>query len=164
MSEVNGIFVSWTTGASWWSGTDDHIYVDVAGTVGGREFTLDVDDFEEGTVVTYSIGPAAERFGGRKPATAGDEFDRMTICQPNVTHVSLRKQGDRTHDEDDAWELLSAYVYLMGPDETRVFTTTGTATLGNEYGLRVYLAEAAGSDTYHDARIPIDGVAECERD
>jgi hypothetical protein len=168
MSELEGMFVSLTTGSTWsWSGTNDHVYLGVAGTVGGREFALGVDgfdDFEEGTVVTYSIGEAAELFGGKEPATAADVLESMLICQPNVTHVYLRKQGDRTHSGDDLWELDSAFVYLLSDDSTRVFQSTGSALLGNEYGLKVYLAETAHYGSYLDARIPVEGVAECERD
>jgi hypothetical protein len=166
MSELNGIFVSLTTGSSTWAGTDDHLYVDVAGTVGGREFALavdDFDDFEAGTVVPYSIGPGAAVFGGREPDTAADQLERMTICQPNVTHVSLRKQGDRTHAGDDYWELEEVVVYLIAPDTpTRVFVSTGSARFGNEYGNRVYLAEVGHGGNYVDARVPREGVADCE--
>jgi hypothetical protein len=161
MSDIEGIFVSLQTGAQWF-GTDDHIYLGVVGTVGGREFALavdDFDDFEPGDRATYSIGPAAEIFGGREPDTAAEQLDSMTICLPNVTHVYLRKQGDRSHAGDDAWELQSCFVYLLG-GSTRAFTSTGSAILGNEYGHKVWLAE--GIDGYVDARIPVEGEAECE--
>lgn len=168
MAKLNGIFVSLTTGAAWWAGTNDHIYIGVVGTVGGREFALNVDgfdDFEEGTVVPYSIGPGADVFGGRTPATAPAELSAMTICQPNVTHVYLRKQGDRTFTGDDAWHLSSAVVYLIASgDPTRVFVSTGPATLANNVGLQVWLAEISHSGDYLNARIPIEGIADCERD
>lgn len=164
MSEITGIFVSLTTGGQWWAGTNDHLYLGVVGTVGGREFALDVanfDDFEEGTVVPYSIGPDAAVFGGKIPATAPAALNDMLICLPNVTHVYLRKQGDRTHEGDDAWRLNYVYVYLISSDITRVFKSTGPATLGNEYGLQLWLGEVAHSGTYRDARIPIEGITEC---
>ena len=56
MSNLTGIFVSLTTGGQWWAGTNDHLYIGVVGSVGGREFALDVagfNDFEKGTVVPY---------------------------------------------------------------------------------------------------------------
>jgi hypothetical protein len=166
MSDLNGIFVSLTTSGVWWAGTNDHLYLGVAGTVGGREFALGVDgfdDFEEGTIVTYSIGPGAAIFGGLSPATADGALADMTICQPNVTHVYLRKQGDRTHAGDDAWRLNNVFVYLIAPPSpTRVFVSTGRATLGNEYGLKVWLAETGHNGQYLDARIPADGIAECD--
>ncbi|MEJ2503916.1 MAG: hypothetical protein P8177_11495 [Gemmatimonadota bacterium] len=167
MSHITGIFVSLTTSGVWWAGTNDHLYVGVVGTVGGREFALavrDFDDFEEGTVVPYSIGPGAAVFGGRIPDTAASALNDMTICLPNVTHVYLRKQGDRTHEGDDAWRLASAYVYLISSSQTRVFSSTGAATLGNEHGLQLWLGEVAHSGTYRNARIPIDGVASCGSD
>jgi len=165
MSILNGIFVSLTTAGQWWAGTNDHLYIGIVGTVGGREFALNVDgfdDFEEGTVVPYSIGPGAAVFGGQIPETAPDALAEIKICQPNVTHVYLRKQGDRTHKGDDAWRLSSAFVYLIAsPAPTRVFVSTGSATLANEYGLQVWLAEGDHSGNYRNARIPIDGVADC---
>ena len=106
MSKLNGIFVSLTTGNKKWSGTDDHLYIGLAGTVGGREFAPDVkgfNDFEKGTVVTYSIGPGALVFGGRVPATAPAALSKMTICQPNITHVYIRKLALGTVSADDAW-------------------------------------------------------------
>ena len=166
MSNLDGIFVSLTTAGQWWAGTDDHLYIGVVGTVGGREFALNVEgfnDFEKGTVVTYSIGPGAALFGGRIPETAPGALAEMIICQPNVTHVYLRKQGDRTFKEDDAWRLSSVFVYLIASGSpTRVFVSTGPATLGNEFGLQIWLAETGHSGSYLNARIPIDGMAECE--
>lgn len=166
MSKITGIFVSLTTANPWWAGTNDHLYLGVVGTVGGREFALDVegfDDFEEGTIVTYSIGPDAAVFGGKHPATAATALAEMTICQPNVTHVYLRKQGDRTHKGDDAWRLHSAFVYLIASASTRVFASTGRATLGNEYGLHLWLAETDHGGQYRNARMMIEGVAACDR-
>ena len=164
MSQVTGIFVSLTTANQWWAGTNDHLYLGVAGTVGGREFALAVDgfdDFEEGTVVPYSIGPGAAVFGGKNPDTADRALEDMVICQPNITHVYLRKQGDRTHSGDDAWRLQYVYVYVISSGSTRVFESTGPATLGNEHGLKLWLAEVSHSGQYRDARIPIEGAAEC---
>jgi hypothetical protein len=165
MSAINGIFVSIQTSNVPWAGTNDHMYLGVVGTVGGREFALNVEgfnDFEEGTIVTYSIGPGAAVFNGKIPATAAAALDEMLICQPNVTHVYLRKQGDRTFKGDDAWRLSNAVVYLIANgDPTRVFQSTGPATLGNEYGLQLWLGEIAHSGIYRNARIPIDGDADC---
>lgn len=168
MSTISGIFVSLTTAGQSWAGTDDHLYLGVVGTVGGREFALNVEgfnDFEKGTIVPYSIGPDASVFGGKIPETAPGALAEMIICQPNVTHVYLRKQGDRTYEGDDAWRLSSAFVYLIASGApTRVFKSTGPATLGNEYGLQVWLAEIGHSGNFLDARIPFEGVADCERD
>ncbi len=164
MSTINGIFVSLRTDDFSWHGTNDHLYLGVVGTVGGREFALNVagfDDFEEGTTVTYSIGPGAGLFGGKTPETAADRLAEMTICIPNVTHVYLRKQGDRTYGGDDAWRLANAFVYLLAPGATRVFASTGPATLGNEHGNQIWLAESSHHGGYLDARIPWDGLAEC---
>ena len=166
MSKLSGIFVSLTTASQWWAGSNDHLYLGVVGTVGGREFALNVDgfdDFEEGSVVTYSIGPDAVVFGGKTPETAPDSLAEMTICQPNITHLYIRKQGDRTYEGDDAWRLSYVFVYLIASgNPTRVFVSTGPATLSNESGLQVWLAETGHSGSYLNARIPADGVADCE--
>lgn len=163
MSDVSGIFVSLTTGSGKYEGTDDHVYLGVCGTVGGREFALDVDDFddwEEGSVVTYSFGQYANFYGGKEPATAADQLDRMTICMPNVTHVYLRKQGDRTSQGDDFWELASCRVHLHTGSSTRIFESTGRARLGNEYGHKVWLAESG--DEYVDMRMVDEGDTDCD--
>jgi hypothetical protein len=168
VSSLDGIFVSLTTGNQWWAGTNDHLYLGVVGTVGGRELALGVDgfdDYEEGTVVPYSIGPSAALFGGKKPANGDASLSDLTICQPNVTHVYLRKQGDRTHAGDDAWRLDNVYVYLIAaPQPTRVFVSTGRATLGNEYGNQIWLAEVGHGGQYLDARMMVEGAATCGRD
>ncbi|MDH3706453.1 MAG: hypothetical protein OES57_10325 [Acidimicrobiia bacterium] len=168
MSAIDGIFVSLDTFNQSWAGTDDHVYLGVVGTVGGREFAVAVsgfDDFEPGHPVTYSIGPGARVFGGHESDTASDALDDMIICLPNVTHVYLRKQGDRSHDADDLWRLDSALVFLIAAGKpTRVFTTTGPTSLGNEVGHTVWLAETAHSGSYRDARMVIEGVAACQDD
>lgn len=167
MSAITGIFVSLTTaGDPAWAGTDNHVYLGVVGTVGGREFALGVprfDDYERGTSVGYSIGDGAEIFAGRKPLHGDAAFEEMMICQPNVTHVYLRKQGNLSHSDDDAWRLERAVVYILGPTVTRVFSTTGPATLGNEYGLQLWMGEVAHSGSFRNAQIPIDGIADCQR-
>jgi hypothetical protein len=166
MSELTGIFVSLSTSGFSWAGTDDHLYLGVTGTIGGREFALAVagfDDFEEGSVVTYSIGPGAAVFGGKKPDTAAGTLADMVICQPNVTHVYLRKQGSRSHAGDDAYRMYSAFVYLISATSTRIFVSTGPATLGNEYGHTVWLAEIDHSGDYRNAIIPVEGAASCQR-
>ncbi len=166
MSEVTGIFVSLKTADSPpWAGTDNHVYLGVVGTVGGREFSLGVpafDDYEPGSDVGYSIGSAADVFAGRKPLRGDAAFDDMMICQPNITHVYLRKQGNLSHDGDDLWRLERAFVYILGPTVTRVFSTTGPATLGNEWGLQLWLGEVAHSGSFRNAQIPIEGTADCQ--
>lgn len=166
MSKLTGIFVSLTTAAGPGSETDQHVYLGVVGTVGGREFALavdDIDDFARGSLLTYSIGPAADMFGGHKPATADALLGKMTICLPNVTHVYLRKQGDATPEGDDAWRLASAFVYLISPTLTRVFVSSGPALLANEAGLQVWLAESSHGGQYLDTRLSTLGAAECPR-
>ena len=59
MSELTGIEVTLTTAATENAGTDDHVYIGVIGTGGGREFPLDdpeFDDFEIAPPITYKLG------------------------------------------------------------------------------------------------------------
>lgn len=146
MPDITGIFVSLTVGGGTHDGTDDHVYLGVAGTGGGREFALAtarINDFEAGSTVTYSFGPDAQQFGGEEPDTATAELGRISISQAGVTHVYLRKQGSIGHDDDDALDVDSAFVYLVadGSRVTRVFISTGGARLGNESGHVVHLRE-----------------------
>jgi Lamin Tail Domain len=116
MSKITGIFVSLTTAGPGWAGTDDELYLGSSEPLEAREFNLNVggfNDFEAGTTVPYSIGPDAAFFGGKKATTADADLADTLICQPNVTHVYLRKLGGASAKADDAWRLQAAYVYLI---------------------------------------------------
>ena len=59
MAELTGIAATLTTAATENAGTDDHLYIGVIGTGGGREFPLDYprfDDFEIEQPITYKLG------------------------------------------------------------------------------------------------------------
>ncbi|MFW6317350.1 MAG: hypothetical protein ACOC06_02645 [Halorubrum sp.] len=169
MSDVTGIRVRLRTAPRTDTGSDDHVYLGVCGTVGGREFALDVrgfDDWEPDSDVSYAFGPGFSTSGGAKePQTAADQLERLTICLPNVTHVYLRKQGDRSSQGDDYWELSRCEAFIKSENDLRAFVSTGTGRLGNEYGHEMWLAE--GDETGHggglvDARLSVEGDAECE--
>lgn len=153
MGKITGISV-WNleTESGRHTGTDDHVYLGVYGTGGGREFALDVDDYndwEPGSVDDYEFGSPTT--GGREPITAADQLNRIDISLEDVTHVYLRKQGDRTTAGDDFWEVLECHVLMSsGSDASRLFSLPGTARLGNEYGHKVWLSDASdeGEDVH----------------
>ncbi|WP_128223454.1 hypothetical protein [Halobacteriaceae bacterium SHR40] len=140
------------TGRGRYTGTDDHVYLGVYGPEGGREFALDVagfDDWEPDSSVDYRFGSGGG--AGRDPRTAEDQLYNISISTPDITHVYLRKQGDRTRSGDDYWELSDATVYLFPRGSGgRVFTLPGTARLGNEYGHKVWLEERTDGTVHAD--------------
>lgn len=134
------------------TGTNDHVYLGISGTGGGREFSLDVDgfdDWEPGSKVAYGFGPGPpfsppSAYRPKKESTnAADQLSNIDTDITNVTHVYLRKQGDRTPKGDDYWELEECQVFFTSgpaPDgESRVYSLTGPVRLGNEYGHKVWL-------------------------
>jgi len=148
MADIEGIVVELTTGSQSWAGTDNHLYLGVVGTQGGREFSLDVsgfNDFEAGSKVNYVIGkefPLALPGPEKKPITAPASLTGGSkISQPHVTHVYLRKQGLLTEASDDAWQLQGARVWLMNAsDPTQIWEARGPLTLSLEDGLQVWLS------------------------
>ena len=56
---VTGIYLSVTTGSQTWAGTDDALYLGLAGTVGGREFFLDTNGLSANTTKTFKWGHAS---------------------------------------------------------------------------------------------------------
>jgi hypothetical protein len=139
------------TGTGRHSGTDDMIYVGVAGSRGGREFPLDVawfDDFERRSRVKYALGEIWDEdllAGARQPKHARADWNdpsQMAVGLDGIDRVYLRKQGGRRAADDDAWELDEAEVVLLGPaPRRRVFRSRGAVWLGVAYGLTVWLAE-----------------------
>jgi hypothetical protein len=150
MGEVTSVWVQIATAPGTYTGTDDHVYLGIYGTEGGREFALDVnqfDDWEPDSKVAYGFGPRGDAFSPgnygpiREPTTAADQLDKISISQPDVTTAYLRKQGDRTPRGDDYWELSDCMVHLLSDerDPTRAFWLPGSVRLGNEYGHKVWL-------------------------
>ena len=147
MADIEGIVVELETGNQSWAGTDDQLFVGVVGTLGGREFNLNVsgfNDFEPGTKVNYKIGKefALALSGPEKtPITApASLLDGSKIDQPSVNHVYLRKQGNMRQDVDNAWRLQFARVWLMNStDPTLIWESRGPLTLSIEDGLQVWL-------------------------
>ncbi len=152
MSRMRGIFVRLKTKSESGAGTDDHIYVGVVGSSGGREFPLDVrkfDDFESGTDVKYWFGTVWDGtvlVGAKKPyrSEPGDRNDPNWFRTElhGVESVYIRKQGDRSTEGDDAYKLDEVEVTLYGasPDR-RIFSTANDLWFGNEYGHQAWLTE-----------------------
>src|SRR5262245_47638720 len=152
MSHVRGILVRLETASDSDADTDDHIYIGVVGTRGGREFPLDTagkDDFEPG-LVTYHLGTIWEPVpaGAWNPinSTPGGKNDpaQFRIELNEVSHVYIRKQGDLETD-DDAYKLGSVEVTLYAAQvdltNRRRFRTGDDLWLGNEFGHQAWIPE-----------------------
>lgn len=148
------------------AGTDDHLYVGIVGRGGGREFALATqkEDFEpqpggqgelfllgsiwDGTV--FSL-PNAKTSDHAEPGGDNDPA-RFPLDLDLVDYVYLRKQGDNSHDDDDAYALHAVRVILFGPvspfrrDFGLIVRPEPSLWLGNEFGHVVYLPETTSPD------------------
>lgn len=159
---VTGIYLSVTTGSQTWAGTDDALYLGLAGTVGGREFYLDTNGLSANTTKTFKWGHASFNADVEKASVGG-----TVICRPNLTHVYLRKHGPGSRRADNAWQMASAFVFIVSDESgtTDVFVTTGPEQISYETGLIVYLAQTAHLGEYLNRQIPVlDTPASCGRD
>jgi hypothetical protein len=157
MSDLTGIAVTLTTAADEDAGPDDHVYLGIIGLGGRREFPLDdpdQDDFELEPPVRYKLGATWEtvsalRFPRQtKPGQVNDPAF-MPIELEQVYAVYLRKQGDNSTEDDDAYRLRDVKVVLYGPESPLKRTLLCAAEvkgpwLANENGHVVYLAEVGG--------------------
>lgn len=151
MSHVRGMLVRLRTHTSGGAGTDEHIYIGVAGPGGGREFPLDVtdfNDFEAGTDVKYWFGSVWDggALAGAKNPFKGQSWNRPAfwrIEMEQVNQVYVRKASGNTKGmEDDAYKMDEVEVTLYGTNpSSRTFSRTTNIWLGNEYGLQVWLPE-----------------------
>ena len=154
MSHLRGMVVNLKTLGGGTDGTDDHIYIGVVGTGGGREFPLDVsgfNDFEEGSDVTYALGTVWDGVAISAPGVKNPRFSggtdwnsprRYRIELNDVTHVYIRKGGTRKGDDDDRYAFDEVEVTLYGFNpQSRTFGTTRNMRLANEHGLQIWLPE-----------------------
>ena len=158
MSELTGIAATLTTAATENAGTDDHLYIGVVGTGGGREFPLNskFDDFEI-EQVTYKLGafwepvPASEvRFPHQSRPGEVNDPAYMPLELELVYAVYVRKQGDNSTEDDDAYRLNDLKVVLYGPTSPlkRTFRLRRRGDgpwLANENGHVIYLAEVVAN-------------------
>ena len=150
MSHVRGMVVRLETEPNTYAGTDDHIYVGVEGTGGGREFPLATDrfnDFEPGQDVKYWLGDVWDdtaTAGAQTPHEAHDWHHpvRWLIDLDRVDRVYVRKGGTRAGTADNAYQMDAVTVTLYGLEgESRRFERRTDLWLGNEYGLQVWVPE-----------------------
>ena len=151
MTHVRGMVIRLRTENEKYAGTDDHIYIGVVGTAGGREFPLDVrrfNDFERGTDVKYWLGDVWDGSvlsNARNPYEAHDWNDpeKWRIEMDDVNQVYVRKGGTGTGRDDDAYKMDEVEVILYGASPNRrTFSRTTDIWLANEYGLQVWLPES----------------------
>ena len=118
------------------SGTNDHLYVGVAGRRGGKEFALRPASGAPGVLVSgfpqvvsghrgttnYFLGqvpgaPSQSMNADLVPLQAGpggnNSPDRYRIDADGVHTVYLRKQGGLGHNDDDAVRLTNIEVFLF---------------------------------------------------
>ena len=159
MSELTGIKVTLTTAATENAGTDDHVYIGVIGTGGAREFPLDDpdwDDFEIEEPIRYKLGAPWERvptfFRSPRQSLPGQVNDPafMPLELELVYAVYLRKQGDNSTEDDDAYRVNDVEVVLYGPasPSKRTFRLRRRGDgpwLANENGHVIYLAEVVAN-------------------
>lgn len=177
MSHVRAIHVDLTTAiVPDAAATTDRLYLGLAGTDGGREFPLSVQDqqlFEPGVHARILFGLEEELVPNGLGTTPIVDFQADRSRNPNqrnsprfyrveqadVTHVYLRKEGDRTTAGDDAWKLSDVVVQLHDPfigtplaNRIRTFINQDPVAvdpesqedaiwLGNEFGHQVWLRE-----------------------
>jgi len=152
---LRGIVVRLKTGGAKYAGTDDPLFLGVAGAAGGREFPLDVrwfDDAQRGSDVKYALGDvweAAARIGAREPrmAEAGWNDPKLAyVGFDGIDRVYLRKHSGRRASDDDAYQLDLIEVALFGdPGRKREFRCTTALWLGVQYGLQVWIPEVRSS-------------------
>jgi hypothetical protein len=141
------------TGDARHAGTDDPLFLGVAGTAGGREFPLDArwfDDAERRSDVRYAFGDVwdeAELVGVKRPLMADSDWNDPKLFFVGfeaIDRVYLRKHGGRRPGDDDAYQLDLIEVQLFGDrSQRRVFRCTTAVWLGIRYGLQVWLTEVA---------------------
>jgi len=155
MVQLTGIVANLETSDTEDSGTDDHLYIGVVGTGGGREFPLnsEKEDFITGEKENFLLGSvwdptevdSSTKFPLESEPGKNNDPALYPLNLDNVSFVYLRKQGDNTTEDDDAYKLQFLRVVLYGPSppSRRIFNTNNNnaVLLANENGHVVYLQE-----------------------
>ncbi len=157
MANLRGMLVRLRTSGLQDSGTDDAIYIGVFGSDGGREFPLDVKNFNDfesglvkyvlGTVWDGSVLPGAKNPANSQPFGANDPAV-FPIELGEVEFVYVRKQARQGNtpaqdpDIDNAYRFseVGVTLYSQAP-ESRTFSAAGGLQLGHEFGLQAWLSE-----------------------
>lgn len=150
MTHLRGMIVRLVTGNDVFAGTDDMIYIGVVGKDGGREFPLDVsnfNDFEKGTDIKYHLGTVwdgAALNGTKKPADSepGQKNDPMwhRVELDAVDYVYIRK-AENTNDHPQYQMDLVEITLYGGNNVSRTFIETNDIYLGKNVGLICYIPE-----------------------
>lgn len=158
---ITGIYLYVKTAATPYSRTDDDIYLGLVGTIGGREFLLDRPNLPTGSERRFMWGQVMSLHADVEKASVGT----TVICQPNLTHVYLRKHGFPTSATDDAWNMEDAFVFLETEDgQVFVYVVTGPEQLSRENGQIVYLAQSGHYGDLANRQLTlIDTPASCAR-
>lgn len=163
MSNLDGIFVSLTAADANWMGANDQLYLGIVGSAGGREFVLDISSLkktDKKTVETYSIGPGAAVFGGASSVTIPGRLADIPVSQPDISYVYLRMQAGSDLGAEAAWQLHSAFVYLIGRNSSfRIFSTKGAVT--GQSGAQIGLKEIGHSGKFIDSSTSVDEAIGC---
>jgi hypothetical protein len=149
---LKGLVVRLKTGSARFAGTDDSLFLGVAGVAGGREFPLDVrwfDDAERVSDVRYALGEVwdeAALVGALRPKLSDRDWNDPSLFYvgfDGIDRVYLRKQA--AGRSDDAYQLDAIEVELFGSEPSRRVFRSGTAIwLGLEYGMQVWIPERGG--------------------
>ena len=144
------------------NGTDDHVFIGVVGTGGGREFPLNVsnfDDFEARSDVTYVLGEVWDGNAISDPEIhhPNDSHDMRSndpafylIDFEQISHVYIRKAGTRKDDDDDTGIVRDVEVTLYEERPLRRFFANpfdsrrgarSPVILANNRGLQYWLVE-----------------------
>lgn len=156
MAQLTGMAVTLITANDDEAGTDDHLYIGIIGSGGGREFPLDSEkeDFVTGETEKFALGSIWEggfvdgstKFPLRSEPGKDNDPALIPVDLDKASFVYLRKQGDNTTDGDDAYKLRDLRVVLYGPAAPskrifRFFNGEQALWLANEHGHVVYLQE-----------------------
>jgi hypothetical protein len=151
MTHLRGMVVRLVTGNDKFAGTDNMIYIGVVGKDGGREFPLDVgdfDDFEKGTDIKYHLGTVwdGNALNGTKkpkqstPGLANDpKWHRVDLNE--IDYVYIRKEENHGDHAQYQMDLVEVTLYGVNPI-SRTFAEYDEIYLGKNVGLICYLPEA----------------------
>lgn len=154
-------------------GTNDAIYIGVFGTSGGREFPLNVmdyNDFEEGLDIYHlgTVWDGSVLTGTIRPIMSepGEENDpaEFLVELEDIQFVYIRKQarqGDQPSQDDDVdnayrFGFVEVRLYSVDP-QSRTFSARNL-WLGHEYGLQAWLSEERPVPPYYSQKLQVGSV------
>ncbi len=150
MSSISGISVKIQVGSISWAESDDRLYLGVFGKKGGREFSLDVTNYNEfdtvNKLVKFKIGDGCcsdvnellvNFSNGQCNTPITDQIDLNSI-----EFVYLRKEAKETESQDNCLQLKTADVKICDTSgNIRRFKKETLMYFGHECGLQHFLIE-----------------------